>query len=403
MIESPPSVSVPLNIGIVCSGKEYQFAAGLAAATYRVQLGATGTVTIYSPAGEKTSEQLVHLSEKYAFQNRAFAFTEVSERKYTSQLKCQGFHEAVQNVADGELLLLVDADTYCRKPIRISAALCRQLLTGKLGMVRDVIERHEKQQKGWWYVEPERRLPYVNSGVIATSRRAARLFARFREMAMDPLFLSGPFNDQTIINVALAKEFPQALVLLDRCFNGMRTFLNDETVIGHCAGGAGKLAHSKRQRSHLECCAELLCEYEARTVRNRGEQLIGTPLADWLTRGTFEYHRVGIGSRRMTFLQNGMVGLGAGGAEVFWHLTEEGGALVLQISSRKGLIPNTVENRHLPKSENRRKSRNAPIRIVQSSTEFGITCALRKDVANVWRGQWAIFEKGPVELADLSI
>ncbi len=37
------------------------------------------------------------------------------------------------------------------------------------------------------------------------------------------------------------------------------------------------------------------------------------------------------------------------------------------------LIPNTVENRHLPKSENRRKSRNAPIRIVQSSTEFGIT------------------------------
>ncbi len=37
------------------------------------------------------------------------------------------------------------------------------------------------------------------------------------------------------------------------------------------------------------------------------------------------------------------------------------------------VIPNTVENRHLPKSENRRKSRNAPIRIVQSSTEFGMT------------------------------
>ncbi len=37
------------------------------------------------------------------------------------------------------------------------------------------------------------------------------------------------------------------------------------------------------------------------------------------------------------------------------------------------VIPNTVENRHLPKSENRRKSRNAPIRIVQSSTEFGMS------------------------------
>ncbi len=42
------------------------------------------------------------------------------------------------------------------------------------------------------------------------------------------------------------------------------------------------------------------------------------------------------------------------------------------------LIPNTVENRHLPKSENRRKSRNAPIRIVQSSTEFGIISLLQE-------------------------
>ncbi len=45
---------------------------------------------------------------------------------------------------------------------------------------------------------------------------------------------------------------------------------------------------------------------------------------------------------------------------------------------RGDVIPNTVENRHLPKSENRRKSRNAPIRIVQSSTEFGINRARKK-------------------------
>ncbi len=49
------------------------------------------------------------------------------------------------------------------------------------------------------------------------------------------------------------------------------------------------------------------------------------------------------------------------------------------------IITNTVENRHLPKSENRRKSRNAPIRIVQSSTEFGIS--MREQVLEILHAQ----------------
>lgn len=206
-IESRAIVSARINVAIICSGKDYQFAAALAAATYRKQMAGEGAVIVYLPAGEKRAEQLIHLADRYSFGIHAFPFVRVSDRKYTSQLKCQGFYEAVQSVPDGELLLLADADTYCRKPIDIDDAACQQLLAGKLGMVRDVMERHEKRQKAWWYVEPERRLPYVNSGVIFTSHLASPLFDRFREMAMDPLFLSGPFNDQTIINVALANEF----------------------------------------------------------------------------------------------------------------------------------------------------------------------------------------------------
>jgi hypothetical protein len=258
-----------LTVAIISSGATYQHAAALGAATNKMSSGATN-VYVYRPKHEKSTESLLRLSREYGFRIKSFEMARVSDRKYTSQLKCQGFYQAVCDTPPGGLLLLVDADTCCKARLSFSATVTEQILAGGIGLVPDTANRHTSNPKEWSYVKPERRLQYVNSGVILTSAEALPLFARFRDMAVNAEFLCGPFNDQTIINYALAQYFPSHLVILDKRYNGLRSFLSPKTLITHCAGGAGGLRTGGfRERTHTKMCLDVLAAKETEFSRLR--------------------------------------------------------------------------------------------------------------------------------------
>jgi hypothetical protein len=56
-----------------------------------------------------------------------------------------------------------------------------------------------------------------------------------------------------------------------------------------------------------------------------------------ITGGVFDYHRIGVDHRMMTFLPGGIIGKGATPFEVFWEAKEVENAVVLEISSPHGV------------------------------------------------------------------
>jgi hypothetical protein len=88
-------------------------------------------------------------------------------------------------------------------------------------------------------------------------------------------------------------------------------------------------------------------------------------IAEFFSRGAFNYRRVGFDERRMTFLPDGRVGEGAAGCEVFWDVKAgERGELFLEISSGCAVI-----------------------------------CRLRQEADGSWRGRWIHYEKMPIVLS----
>jgi hypothetical protein len=85
-----------------------------------------------------------------------------------------------------------------------------------------------------------------------------------------------------------------------------------------------------------------------------------------IIKGHFIYHRIGHDHRPMTFLDDGTVGMGRAGCEMFWDLTQVGDDVLLTLSSEQELIGELEEN-----------------------------------VDKVWRGRWLCFEKMPVELTPI--
>ena len=82
-----------------------------------------------------------------------------------------------------------------------------------------------------------------------------------------------------------------------------------------------------------------------------------------LTRNTYLYVRVGHDMRPMRFSRAGHVGLGAGGCEVFWRIETDERGVCLDILS----------------GDER-------------------TCRLRRCADSVWRGEWVVHEKMPIDL-----
>ncbi len=164
----------------------------------------------------------------------------------------------MSQLADGELLFLVDADTHCAKPLVISPEVEDAILSGKIGLVPDITDRHCKITDRPWYLGPEERTIYVNSGVVLASRSSIPMFETFVELSQLPQFLGGPFNDQKVINFALGRYFWDKLIVQDKAYNGMRAYRSSSTIIGHCPGLAGRLGEEPRAAEHQALCANIL-------------------------------------------------------------------------------------------------------------------------------------------------
>jgi hypothetical protein len=187
-----------------------------------------------------------------------FPFRLISDQKFTSQLKCQAYHFAVSELKRNELVLFVDADTCCFRPILFREDILRSIRSGRIGLIPDIADHHFKAPTDCWYLTHKERLTYVNSGVVLASSASLALFDRFRQLSERPEFLHGPFNDQKVINFALGKFFHDKLLLLDKSYNWIGPPFSADAAIGHCAGGAGWLGSQRRKTIHEQVCADIL-------------------------------------------------------------------------------------------------------------------------------------------------
>lgn len=210
------------------------------------------------PRRERINNLLGAQSKAFGFSIERFPFTQVSDQKFTSQLKCQAYYFAVSELKSQELLLFVDADTCCARNIIFAEETIREIRSGGVGLVPDIEDRHFQSPTDPWYLAPGERLAYVNSGVILTSKKSLPLFKRFRQLSEQPSFLTGPFNDQKVINFCLGKEFGDRLVVLGRKYNWIGPPFGASAVILHHAGGAGWLGQQRRKERHQAHCAQLL-------------------------------------------------------------------------------------------------------------------------------------------------
>src|SRR5262245_39972540 len=139
-----------MRVVIVASGEAYQQAAAFSARTYLTQ-SPNAEVFVLVPEGEPLSNELAHSHRKSRFNLERFPFRPISERKFTSQLKCQAFVHAL-SVFRGELIAFVDADTCCLKNILVPAETAQRLKNGSIAMVPDIADRHFMCRNAPWYL-----------------------------------------------------------------------------------------------------------------------------------------------------------------------------------------------------------------------------------------------------------
>jgi len=254
-----------LRIVIMASGADYQEAAAAAASTFMVQAADNSSVCVLLPENEPISRNLESRSQTYGFGLESFPFAPGTQTNLTLHLKCQAFVWKLAQLAPEEIALLADADTCCLKPIQLSPTARKQILRGRVGMVPDIVDRHFQDAKSPWYLAPNERSPYVNSGVIFAAATSLPFFAKVLRLSRQPRFLTGPFHDQKVINFAFGRHFPKLLLVMEDKFNTISES-DRKTVIAHFAGGAGFLGQQSRAKDHLRKCSEAL----AHTFRKLG-------------------------------------------------------------------------------------------------------------------------------------
>jgi hypothetical protein len=215
-------------------------------------------VYVLVPDHERILSRLKAVADHFKINIHPFPLEPLPESSIYLRLKCKGFLEGMKLLAADDLIYFVDADTYCNKPLNINANIKKQILSGKVGFVPDIKDRHSRNPLKAWYLEPHKRVRYVNSGVILASVRSLDVFETFHRLSINPAFIGGPFHDQLIINFALGAFFNERLVLLEKRFNNMESKYHHNTIIGHCAGGFGGYEHSGRYREHERICSGII-------------------------------------------------------------------------------------------------------------------------------------------------
>jgi hypothetical protein len=255
-----------LNIAISAWERGYQLAAAQAAATYAAVMGGDATVNVYLPQGEPAEPELLQRAGDYDYGIRNFrvAASNPAKQDYF-QLRCQAFLAVVGSLQPGQLLLIVDGDTYCIAPIAFSRGVQKQILQGKIGAVPDVKDSFIRDASSPLYIPVESGAVYVNVGVILASRRSLDIFKRVANLATKKQYRSGPYHEQCILNYVLGAQFHDRVVYLGKRYNGVGRYFNRDTIIGHRVGGVGGMNEpgSRRLAVHERKCRKVLERYES--------------------------------------------------------------------------------------------------------------------------------------------
>jgi hypothetical protein len=242
-------MDVQFCIAIVASGGGYQISAGLAGATYRIHLAQETPITVFVPVGEELQVELQAYAAEYKLGVARFRPSASAETS-PGRLKCCAFVEMLSKQDVMSPLLIVDADTYCLRDFSFENETIIKIKSGFVGFVRDTCDRHPENSEVPWFLPKDRRLTYVNSGVILTARSASDIFDRFSEIADEDRFRQTPFHDQTVINFVIGAEFPKRVLFLNPIYNAIDPANSTAATlaIGHLAGGLGDFRDTNHHR-----------------------------------------------------------------------------------------------------------------------------------------------------------
>lgn len=244
---------IRVSIAMVVSKPKFQYAARMSTATFYHYTDYP--MYVYTPKGEEISREIDVKGIK-----RQFDFNYDTKLRYATQLKPQGFLQILKDLDDDEIVMLLDADTFCIRPFGLTYDIIREVKKGKIAMVPEPWNRYESlhgDPKRPDYIPKEKRLTYVNSGVIIASKKSIDMFEKFVEMSKEPGFSLGPFHDQTIINYALCQYFPDRVYYIDKKWNGVCTHDPETTIIGHNGGGVG-VGVGEPESRHSQVCKAIL-------------------------------------------------------------------------------------------------------------------------------------------------
>lgn len=234
------------QVAITASGPVYQAMAAAAARTY--QRNAEVDVVIQIPDGE------VLIADLAGLPFRRFPWTSPGHAKPWASLKIAGWAAALQ--AADDLVLLVDADTCCQRPLEVPEAVSRAVRIGAVAAVPDREPHWPRDTDDPWHV-PEPLPDYVNSGVLLLSEACAPVVERCAELAASDALFAGQYGDQRVLNYLIATD--ALCVHLPADWNAIRPRHPHEARILHFAGGGGDPASRTRQRKrHARACARAL-------------------------------------------------------------------------------------------------------------------------------------------------
>jgi len=243
-----------MEVVITASGPRYLAMAERAAATYAAQ-GLRVTLQVPEDEPVTTSRPL-----------RRFTWKRPPHAKPHASLKIAGWLAALaalDALGPDELVLCVDADTCCQRPLEVPPAVADAVRGGAIGAARD-------RQPGWptdpadpWFVGASPgcvgaspRVDYVNSGVLLLAPACRPTVERCAELAATDALLVGRYGDQRVLNFVLATGGRSALLPND--WNAIRPRLPGRARILHFAGAGGDPESPTRQRDrHARACARV--------------------------------------------------------------------------------------------------------------------------------------------------
>ena len=227
-----------LIIAIPASGKRHHYSALLTARTY-LQHNPDIVVWLYVPHLQRIDDVLQPLIPEDNIEIRHFEHEDSDcWAKRVTMMLTTAFYQAIVDAGDCPVMI-VDADTYCLKPIVIEEYL-QQLKSGASFIcpcIKPAWHCHTDESSAS-YIAPEKRQRYLNTGVILTHYSSLDMFLKVRELGHhEEVYLA--MHDQGTVNMVFSDN-PDRLVLLDRKYNTIGWRVNrPKTVIGHMAGEMG--------------------------------------------------------------------------------------------------------------------------------------------------------------------